>query len=237
MKTAHRFAALAILASSALSASAQEAGRHTDKNQVQLSATAAQDVAQDWLSLSMTTSRDGTDANQIQAQLKTALDAALQEAKKAAQPGQLDVRTGNFSLSPRYARDGKISGWVGSIELVMEGRDFGRISTTAGKITTLTMGNIAFSLSREQRARVETETQAAAIERFKGKAGEIAKSFGFASYTLGQVAVSASDQAMPVPRPRMMAMKASSSLADEAIPVEAGKATVSTTVSGSVLLK
>ena len=42
-------------------------------------------------------SREGPDANAIQAQLKTALDTALTEAKKAAQPGQLDVRTGNFS--------------------------------------------------------------------------------------------------------------------------------------------
>lgn len=204
---------------------------------MQLSATAAQDVAQDWLSLSLNTSRDGADANLIQTQLKTAMDAALAEARKAAQPGQLEVRTGNFSLAPRYGRDGKISGWSGTIELVMEGRDFARISATAGKITTLTMGNIAFSLSREQRAKVETETQAAAIERFKAKADDIAKSFGFAGYTLGQVAVSASDQTMPVPRPRLLTMKADISMSESAIPVEAGKATVSTTVSGSVLLK
>ena len=233
--TAPALIALATLM--AVPALAQERARVQEHNQVQLSATAAQDLAQDWLSQSLNTSRDGADANLIQTQLKTAMDAALAEARKAAQPGLLEVRTGNFSLSPRYGRDGKISGWSGSIELVMEGRDFARISATAGKITTLTMGNIAFSLSREQRAKVETETQAAAIERFKAKAADIARGFGFAGYTLGQVAVSASDQAMPVPRPRMMAMKADVSMSESAIPVEAGKATVSTTVSGSVLLK
>lgn len=233
--TAPALVALATLM--AFPALAQDRTRLQEHNQVQLSATAAQDVAQDWLSLSLNTSRDGTDANLIQTQLKTAMDAALAEARKAAQPDLLEVRTGNFSLSPRYGRDGKISGWSGSIELVMEGRDFARISATAGKITTLTMGNIAFSLSREQRAKVEAETQAAAIERFKAKAADIAKGFGFAGYTLGQVAVSASDQPMPVPRPRMMAMKADVSMSESAIPVEAGKATVSTTVSGSVLLK
>ncbi len=231
------FAACALAALATLPAWAQERVRAPEHNQVQLSATAAQDVAQDWLSLNLTTTRDGLDANQIQTQLKTALDAALAEARKAAQPGQLEVRTGNFSLSPRYGRDGKISGWNGSIELVMEGRDFARLSATAGKISTLTLGNIAFSLSREQRAKVETETQAAAIERFKAKAADIAKGFGFSSYTLGQVAVSASDQAMPIPRPRILAMKADVSMSEAAIPVEAGKATVSTTVSGSVLLK
>ncbi len=96
---------------------------------------------------------------------------------------------------------------------------------------------MSFGLSREQRARVEGEAQAQAIEHFKSKAADIAKGFGFAGYTLVQVTVIASDQPMPVPRPRMIAMKADVSMSESAIPVEAGKATVSTTVSGSVLLK
>jgi predicted secreted protein len=65
----------------------------------------------------------------------------------------MDVRTGNFSLYPRYGRDGKISGWQGSAELVLEGRDFARITAAAGKIPGMTLGNVGFSLSREQRAR------------------------------------------------------------------------------------
>jgi predicted secreted protein len=212
--------------------------RHVDPhNQVQLSASASLDVPQDWLTMSLSTTRDGADAQLVQAQLRQALDSALAEAKKAAQPGQLEVRTGNFSISPRYTRDGKISAWVGSTELVLEGRDFARISATAGRLATLTMGYVAFSLSREARAKVEGDTQAQAIERFKAKAGEIAKGFGFAGYTLGQVTVAANDQP-PVPRPRMMAMRAEASPAPMPdIPVEAGKATVTTTVSGSVLLK
>jgi predicted secreted protein len=139
LKTISRLLALALAALTATAAFSQEHPRPADKNLVQLSATASQDVAQDWLTLSMTTSRDGADANQVQAQLKAAMEAALAEAKKAAQPGLLDLRTGNFSLYPRYARDGKISGWTGTIELVLEGRDFARISTTAGKIQSLTL--------------------------------------------------------------------------------------------------
>jgi hypothetical protein len=40
-----------------------------------------------------------------------------------------------------------------------------------------------------------------------------------------------------VPRPRMMAMEAKSSMADAPVPVEAGKSAVVVTVSGSVQLK
>ena len=185
--------------------------------------------------LNLTTTREGPEASAVQAQLKAALDAALTEAKRAALPGQLDVRTGNFSLSPRYGRDGKIGGWHGAAELVLEGRDFPRITGTAAKIQTMTMGGVGFGLSREQRARVEGEAQSIAIEHFKSKAAELAKGFGFAGYTLREVAVNSNDQGFP--RPRMMAMEMKAAQADAPLPVEAGKSSVVVTVSGSVQLR
>ena len=206
------------------------------QNVAQISASGTVEVQQDLLSISMSTTRDGTDAGVVQTQLKQALDTALAQAKQAAAPGQMDVRTGNFSLYPRYGKDGKINGWQGSTELVLEGKDFPRITGTAGKIQTLTMSNVSFALSREQRARVEGEAQAQAIERFKAKAGEVARSFGFSSYTLREVSINANDQG-PIPRPRMMAMSAKAEMSDASIPVEAGKSTVLVNVSGSVQMK
>lgn len=205
-------------------------------NVVQLSAQGLIEVGQDQLSISLNTTRDGSDPGVVQSQLKTAIEAALLEARKAAQPGQLDVRTGNFSLSPRYSRDGKPLGWQGSAELILEGRDFARISGTAGRIQTLSVGSVSFSLSREQRGKVEGEAQSMAIERFKARATEIARSFGFTGYTLREVNVTANDQGFS-PRPRMMAMEARAGVADAPLPVEAGKTSVVVTVSGSVQLK
>ncbi|MES2877786.1 MAG: SIMPL domain-containing protein [Pseudomonadota bacterium] len=205
------------------------------QNVVQLSANGNVEVEQDLLSIAMTTTRDGPDAAAVQNQLKAALDAALVEAKKAAKPAQLEVRTGNFSLYPRYGRDGKPIGWQGAVELVLEGRDFPRISATAGKIQTLTVGRVSFGLSREQRAKVEGEAQAMAIERFKARATDIARGFGFSSYTLREVNVNANDQEFS-PRPMAMQAKAAS-MADSSVPVEAGKTSVVVTVSGSVQLK
>ena len=206
------------------------------QNVVHLAAQGSAEVQQDLLSMTMNTTREGPDAGTVQNQLKAALDVALAEAKRAAQPGQMEVRTGNFSLSPRYGRDGKISGWQGFVELVLEGRDFARISATAGKIQTLTMGNVTFGLSRGQRAQVEGEAQTMAIDRFKARASDIAKGFGFAGYSLREVSVNANDQGV-APRPRMMAMEAKASMAEAPVPVEAGQSTVLVTVSGTVQLK
>ena len=203
------------------------------KNVAQISASGSVEVQQDLLSISLTTSRDGPDAGTVQTQLKQALDAALTQAKQAASPGQMDVRTGNFSLYPRYAKDGKINGWQGSAGLVLEGKDFPRITGTAGKIQTLSMGNVSFALSREQRARVEGEAQTQAIERFKAKASEVSSAFGFGGYTLREVSINTNDQS-PMPRMRAMTMSAKSEMADAPVPVEAGKSTVLVNISGSV---
>ncbi|WP_296799973.1 SIMPL domain-containing protein [Variovorax sp.] len=234
-RTITLIAACAAWAGLAGAAMAQNAVVAPPQNVLQLSANGTVEVQQDLLSMTLVTTRDGTDAGSVQAQLKAALDAALTEARKNAQAGQLDVRTGNFSLSPRYTREGKINGWQGTAELVLEGRDFPRIAQTAGRITTLTVGNVGFGLSREQRAKTETEAQTLAIDAFKQKATELSKNFGFAGYTLREVSVNANDGG-PI-RPRMMAASAKSFSADAQVPIEAGKTSVVVNVSGSVQLK
>ena len=128
-------------------------------------------------------------------------------------------------------------GEQGTTELVIEGRDFARISTTAGKIQSLTLGNVGFSLSREAQQKLESDVQAMAIERFKVKAGEVAKGFGFAGYSLREVSVSSADQEGRPFQPRAMAMEAKAAMSDAAVPVEPGKSTVNVSVSGSVQLK
>ena len=210
--------------------------RETLQNVAQLSASGTVEVQQDLLMIAMNTSASGADANLVQTQLKQALDAALAIARPAVLPGQLDLRTGNFSLYPRYGKDGKINGWQGTTELVLEGRDFTRITTTAGKIQSLTMGNVSFALSREQRTKVEAEAQTLAIDRFKAKALEVSKSFGFSSYTLREVSINANDQSFQ-PRPRAMAVQAKSEMSDSPVSVEAGKSTVLVNVNGSVQMR
>lgn len=203
------------------------------QNVVQLSAVGAVEVQQDQLVLTLGTTRDGKDAATVQAQLRQALDAAVLEARRQAQPGQMDVRTGQFSLYPRHGQGGQITGWQGSAELVLEGRDFARITGTAARVTTLVITQVGFGLSRGERSRVEREAQAQAIDNFRGQAADLTKAFGFAGYTLREVAVN-SQGGMPVPRPLAMRAMAKSAMQEAPIAVEPGRSTVEVTVSGSV---
>ncbi|HEY9207478.1 SIMPL domain-containing protein [Acidovorax soli] len=237
MKNAIRLIAASALMVSAGAVFSQNSQTTEPRNVVQLSASGTVEVQQDLLVLTLSASKDGPDAAGVQDQLKQALDAALAEAKRNAQTGQLDVRTGPYGLYPRYAKDGKINGWQGRAELVLEGRDFARITATAGKIPSMPISQVAFALSREARAKVETEAQTQAIEQFRARATELAKGFGFAGYSLREVAVH-SNEMSPGPRPRMVAMEAKAApLSDAAVPVEAGKAQVVVTVSGSVQMR
>ncbi len=205
-------------------------------NIVSLSASGHMEVPQDWLTVVLGSTREGADPVTVQNQLKQAVDAALTAAQGQARPQQLEVRTGNLRLFPRYGSNGRISGWQGQAEVVIEGRDIARIGEVAGRIQSMTVSSMGFSLSREARLALESQVQAQAIERFRARAGEVAKGFGFSGYTLREVSVSSAD--MPErPVPRMVAMEAKAAASDMAIPTAAGTATVSVTVSGAIQLR
>jgi predicted secreted protein len=200
---------------------------------VSLSSSATLEVTRDLLSVSFNTTREGADAAAVQSQLKQALDAALVEARKAAKPGQVEVQTGNFTISPRYTSKGVANGWQGSAELVVEGRDMQAIGQLTGKIATLTINRVGYAISRELREKSESEVSAQAIARYRAKAVDYAKQFGYAGYAIREVNVSSNEQ-QPMPRPMMMAKAATAPMADEMLPVEPGKGTVTVNVNGTV---
>jgi predicted secreted protein len=209
------------------------------QNVVVLNATATLDVAEDWFTVVFSTSREAPDAGAVQAQLRQALDAALALARKASRPDELEVHTGDFSLFPRYSqptsKPAAIVAWQGNAELIVEGRDAKAIAELTGRVQTMTIARVGFSLSGQARDRVEGEVTARAIERFRSRAAAVAKEFGFGGYLIREVTLS-SDLPVPIRMPMAQAMSARA-VANDALPVEAGKTHVSVTVSGSVQMK
>jgi predicted secreted protein len=214
---------------------AEVASAFTPQGVVSLSTSASIEVTRDVLGVTFNTTKEGADAASVQSQLKQALDAALAEAKKASRPGQVDVQTGNFSLSPRYTSKGVINGWQGSAELIVEGRDMQAIGQLTGRITTLTISRVGYTLSRELREKSEAEVSGQAIARYRAKAADYAKQFGYGSYSLREVNVSTNEPQQPMPMVAMRA-KAMSVSSDESLPVEPSKGTVTVNVSGTVQL-
>lgn len=207
-------------------------------NVVQLSAAGSVEVDQDWLQLTMSATREGSEAAAVQRQLQQVVERAMASLRSQAKAQDMQVRNGSFGVYPRHGNDGKIKGWQGRAEVVLEGKDFARITQSAAQLDGMAIGNMGFGLSKEARAQVQEQAQAQAIEQFKQRAGQLAQQFGFSSYTLREVQVSSQDTA-PMPRmyrPAMVAASAKMEAADP-IAVEAGKDQVTVNISGSVQLQ
>ena len=199
-----------------------------------LSDSATVEVTRDMLIVSFSAAREGNQAQAVQTALKQALDAALGEARKVANPGQLEVQTGNFSLHPRYAPPVRgaapvISGWQGSAEMTVQGQDIAAIAQLSGRIQSMAIARVGYSLSRAAREKVEADVTAQAIARWRAKAAQMSQQFGYSGYVVREVNVSTNDSQPPMP---LRAMR-SAAVADESLPTEAGKADVTATVSGS----
>jgi predicted secreted protein len=223
-------------------AQAQAPAARTDV--LNLQASASTEVARDMLSLTFSTTREGKDAAGVQTELKQALEAALVEARKVAKPGQVEVQAGGFSVYPRYGQPKissgnaapQITGWQGSVELVVKGRDMETISRLTSRIQTLSIAGVSYGLSREAREKAEETVVADAITNYKTKAGLYAKQFGYRGFQIGEVSVNADGGApeMTAAAPRFKAMATASS--DMALPVESGKTLVTVSVSGNVVM-
>ena len=203
---------------------------------VTLASSAQVQVPNDWITVQFSTSKEGTDANAVQAALKEALGATLAQARAVAKgDGHVEVQGGGFSLQPRFNNKGVVNGWTGSTSLVVQGRDMGTIAELAGKVQTMTVGSLDYSVSREAREKIETELAAQAIAGFRARAAAYAKAFGYAGFTIREVNVQTDQQQGPPPRPfaaKAMAMAGAS----DALPTDAGKGSVTSNVNGSVTL-
>lgn len=205
---------------------------------VQLSAAATQEIAQDTLAVTLGVTREGSQAAEVQTQLKQVLDAALNEARRAARPGQIDVRTGAFSLYPRHDTKGRINGWQGNAQLLLEGQDMAGIGQLAGKLSaSMNVQQVAYGLSRVARESAESALMGQAIGRWQAKAHDVAKALGAPGYTVGELSIQSGepgfDQGVS---PMLMRSLKSESTADAPLPVAPGKGVVSVSVSGSMVL-
>jgi predicted secreted protein len=208
---------------------------------VNLTTSATVEVTKDVLTVVFSSTRDGADAQAVQSALKQSLDTALAEAKKIARPGQVEVQTGSFSLYPRYgnpnnpkaaAGQPQIIGWQGTAELQVQGKDAAAIAQLTGRITTMSIGRVGYTLSKEAREKVEAEVTARAIAEWRARAQQMSQQFGYGGYTVREVNVATNEQG-GAPVPMMMSRAKTMQAADEALPTEAGKGDVTATVSGS----
>jgi predicted secreted protein len=203
------------------------------EREVTLSASAQTSVAQDWLSMRFAVRLDGADASALQSELKQRLQQAIDAVQGMAQADDLQVQTGGFRLTPRYNSAGASMGWRGSAELVLRGRDFGRIGQASAKLHDLAVVSVDMSVSNALARQTRESVRLEAIAAFREQAASVAKAFGYSDYDLLDVNVGSDSPDMGRGPMMMRAMAADAA----PMPVVAGQEDISVQVTGRIRLR
>lgn len=230
------FLALSLSSLMALSPVAVAQGNLAATEQVlTFSASARQEVSQDWLTVVARAQIEGKDPATVQTQLNAIVQAAL--ARLQPLPDQIEVRSAQFGIYPRHDAQGRLTAWQGQADLVIEGRDFAQVGQLAAGLARMTVTQASFSLSRQARQQLEAQVQSQAVQSFRQRAQALARDFGFAGYSLRQVSVSSVERPEPQMQPRMLMVEAVATAAPAGLALAAGKEDVRITVSGSIVLR
>jgi predicted secreted protein len=203
-------------------------------NTVRLSASASVEVLRDVLTVSLQGVREGADAAAVQGGLKQLMNESLNQARALSRSGAMEVRTGQFQLSPRYGRDGRINGWSAQAELILQGKDVDLVTQTAGALNKLNLVSVNYSVSRELREQHESALSAQAVASFRARAAELARAFGASGYQLREAQVDAvGEGGFDRPAPMAMLLRSAASAEADPLPAQAGKAVLKVQVQGS----
>lgn len=234
MRTLKHAALAAALVASFTPALAASSTAADDGGQIQLSAQAREEVANDTLTALLYAEEQDADSAALANRINQKLEQAYARARKA---GFADIRAGNYTTTPVINQNGKISGWRARGEVVIEStRIREALAVVSSLQQELMLQQLGFSLSRKARDALEQKLTDEAIAAFRDKAQRAARAFGYAGYEIREVSVdSASDG--DGRRPMLMMAKAGGAARADAVAelsAEAGKATLSVNVAGSV---
>ncbi len=196
-----------------------------------LDASAWREVVQDRVVATLYAERESPEPAAGQSQVSQLLAPVLERLKKTS---DVEVQSAGYRTDPVW-QQGRIVGWRTRGALQLTGKPSESFNALLGELAaTLNVQSVAYLLSREARLAVEQELIGQAVQAFHAKADAAARALGFRSYEVREVSIGGSGPIGPEPKTMMMARAA----ADESVPlpVAEGRTTVTTTVSGSVVL-
>ena len=222
-------AVLCLLAFNAHAAAAHEPAG----TRMTLQATASSEVPLDTVRITLAAETEAADQAAASKELAAALAAAAKEVQGAA---GITSHTGNYGIWPSRDQAGKINGWHGRGEIVLQSKDFAAASALATRMNgNVAISNIVFVLSNEARQAQEHKLLGQVAQAFQARALEATKAFGFSGYRIEQLDLNG---AGAVPPPRPMPMMRMAAKADEVnAPLEGGNVVVSVSVNGTIVLR
>ena len=204
--------------------------------QLTLRAQASASLTQDTVTLTLAKDVQGKNAQAVNQLLARAIDWAREQAPAS---DTLRVSTHAFRVMPVFTRDGKMNGWQGHAEFVVESRDIIAASALATRLSEqLVLANVACSLSSQARHAEEARLLTEVAQAFRDRAQLATTAFGFKQYVIQKIDLGGSGAA---PVASGMMLRAAPMQADGAQPVDVpmvpDSVSVTVSVSGTVGLR
>ncbi|MGO2449766.1 SIMPL domain-containing protein [Pseudomonas taetrolens] len=233
MFTFQRTAALLTLSIGAL-ASLPALAEDVHYNQISLRAEASQEVPRDLMVVTLYTEAQNTDAAKLAAEITTAMNKAIGEAKQVK---GVTLRQGNRNSYPVYDnKSQKITAWRERAELRLESADFAALSKLTGDLMqTLKMGSMQFTVAKATRIASQDALLKDAVNAFRARAQMATDALGGKGYKIVNLNLNSNGYPQPYMRSEMM-MKAASPAMDSAPTpeIEAGTSEVSMSADGVI---
>lgn len=225
-----------MLAGSLLGVGLQVAHADNDKPQyrlVQLQADATREVANNQMQAILFTELSNTSPSALSQDITRVMNEAMRQAAKYP---QVKVSTGAQNTYPVYDDKNKLKSWRARAQIELKSTDFKATSDLIAALqNNLQVQSIDFSVSDDERKKVESELMVEASQAFQQRASLIQQSWKAVSYELVSLDLNAVSNERP---PVLYAMKASRDMAGaESQNVEGGNSKLRVNASGSVQLK
>ena len=195
-----------------------------------LSASASTEVEQDTVRITLSAQVSDANRETVSRNLDKTLQGVISKAKVVS---AVDVSSGNYRVWPEHTESGKIKGWQGRADVMLESTDFAVASELAGQLSgQMAISNLYFFVSRKARESAEAGLLAQAANAFTQRAQAVAESFGYHGFRVKSLNLDGSGPDFS-PMPRMMMAAAPEKTAP---PLEPGVDTVTVSVRGVVYL-
>lgn len=205
-------------------------------NVINIQADAAREVSNDQIQAVLYIEKNNKQPAELANQINTLMNQALATAKKYP---QVKVKTGAQSTYPVYDTDNKkLKEWRGRAELQIESRDFKAASQLISELQqNFQTDSIGFSISDEQRSKVENELMLEASKNFQQRAQLLTQSWHKTSYNLVNLNVNTSSSYRPIMMSARTAKFAEVAAAPMAQDMNAGESKISVSANGTIQLK
>jgi predicted secreted protein len=149
------------------------------------------------------------------------------------------VNSGAQNTYPIYDDKNKLTGWRSRAEIQLKTSDFKAGSELIAQLQTkMQLSGVNFSVSNEQRMKVENELMTEIIGIFRARASKLQQAWSASKYELVNMTInSSSDEPRPYPMMMRAAKFESVSAAPQPQTLESGNSRVQITANGSIQLQ